>query len=347
MLYLNAGVHLHEKVLVAIDNALKGGNGIQTHRRAKTRRFVLHFLQRNEVLTQHGSLCAAPCSLGLGQRRLQRLNRYRHLEQFLLVHLQRTVPAAQCDTPVAIADNLDFLMAGRLDVQLDQNVLVVAYAGCFHFVEDFANQLRCALCLANAEDALALASTTADRLQAYPIFRVILGHLLHRLGQGFTQLVYCVEVHSFYIGSRQHEVGLVFQGDIRIIQLIQIRRQIIGGAERLQRGNVWMLLEQRQRGAVVDAGRHRNASFQGGALGFILEAGIVHGAGAGTNKIQPGLFHRSYHGLVFRHESVAGKYRVVAVVVGNADDLCDTLVALFLVRPGVIGHPVYTIRVGQ
>ncbi len=263
------------------------------------------------------------------------------------MHLQGTVAATQGDAPFAIADHLDFLVTGCFDVQFNENVFVVANPRCFHLVEDFPHQLRRAICLANTENTLALAAAAADCLQAHAVLRVILGHPLHSLGERCTQFVDCVEVHTLLVGSRQHGIRLVFQGDIRVIQLLVINRKVIGGTQGFQCGNVRVLLEQGKRSAVVDTRSNRYTRLQRRTLGFVLEAGIVHRTRAGANKVKAGTLHSRHHGLVFRHEAIAGENGVVAVVVGNTDDLRNALVAFFLVRPGVVRHAVDTIRVCQ
>jgi hypothetical protein len=97
----------------------------------------------------------------------------RHLEELLLVHLQGAVTTTEGDAPVAVADHLDLLVPGGLDVQLDEHVLVVTDARGLHLVEDLAHHLRGARRLADTEDALALAAAAADRLQAHPVGRIL------------------------------------------------------------------------------------------------------------------------------------------------------------------------------
>mgnify|MGYP003694275745 CR=1 FL=1 len=78
----------------------------------------------------------------LGDRVAQPLLGDRHLDQLLLVHLQRAVAAAQRHAPLAVAEHLDLVVARRLDVELDQHVLVVADAGRLHLGEDLAHRAR-------------------------------------------------------------------------------------------------------------------------------------------------------------------------------------------------------------
>ena len=56
------------------------------------------------------------------------------------MHLQRAVPATQRDTPITITDDLNFLVTGGFDIELDQHVLVIANAGRFDLIENLAYQ---------------------------------------------------------------------------------------------------------------------------------------------------------------------------------------------------------------
>ena len=55
------------------------------------------------------------------------------------MHLQRAVSAAQRDAPIAITNNLDFLMSGCFDIQLNQHIFVVTHAGCLDLIQDFSD----------------------------------------------------------------------------------------------------------------------------------------------------------------------------------------------------------------
>ena len=198
-------------MLVAIDDTLEGGHGVQAHSLAKTRGLLFHGLQRGEVLAQHPGLFLLATALGFGDSRLQGLHRHRHLEQLLLVHLQGAVAAAHAHAPHTIAYGLYFHVPGGLDVQLHQHVLVVADPGGLHLVEDFPHHFRGARGLADTQDALALATATADGLEADPVVGVLPGHLLDRLGEGVAQFRHRVEVYALVIGGRQYQVGLVLQ----------------------------------------------------------------------------------------------------------------------------------------
>ena len=110
------------------------------------------------------ALRASPAARARSAASRKPLLRDRHLDQLLLVHLQRAVAAAQRHAPLAVAEHLDLVVARRLDVELDQHVLVVADAGRLHLGEDLAHQPGHGGGV--GEDALPLAAAAADRLQA-------------------------------------------------------------------------------------------------------------------------------------------------------------------------------------
>ena len=67
----------------------------------------------------------------------------------------------------------------------------------------------------------------------------------------------------------------------------------------------------------------------------------------GPMKLEPGLFDGGNKLLVLGHEAVTGKDRVVAVVLGDLDDLVDPLDPLFLAGAGVVGDAVDAAGIGQ
>ena len=207
MLYLNSGIHLHEKVLITIDNTLKGRHRVQAYGLSETCRLGLHRVKRLDVLSEHRGFIGSPRLCRTRLSRLKRLTRHRHLEQFLLVHLQRAVSATQCDAPITIPDHLDLLMPGSFDIEFNKDVLVVTNARGLYFIENLANQLWRALGLTQRHDALPLAATAANGLQAHPVLRVLLAHLQHRLGQRLAEFVDGVEVYPLTITRGQHRLS--------------------------------------------------------------------------------------------------------------------------------------------
>ena len=64
------------------------------------------------------------------------------------------------------------------------------------------------------------------------------------------------------------------------------------------------------------------------------------GRGVGADELEAGLLDGGHKLFVLGHEAVTGKDRVVAVILGDLDDLVDPLDPLFLAGAGVVGHPV-------
>ena len=64
--------------------------------------------------------------------------------------------------------------------------------------------------------------------------------------------------------------------ELRVV--VQFHVEALLCTQRFQGAHVRVLLEQRQRGTVVDARCDGHPDLQGGTLGLILQAGIVHGA---------------------------------------------------------------------
>ena len=144
MLHLDARVHLHEVVAVALDDALEGRGGVELHGAAEALGLGLHALEHAEVAPSSAAAFAA-CPSACGRASIaarEPLLGDRDLDQLLLVHLQRAVAAAERDAPRAVAEDLDLVVARLLDVELDQHVLVVADAGRLHLGEDLAHQRR-------------------------------------------------------------------------------------------------------------------------------------------------------------------------------------------------------------
>jgi hypothetical protein len=58
------------------------------------------------------------------------------------VHLQGAVTPAQGNTPVAIAEKLNLVMPGLLDIELDEDVFIVSDPAGLDLVEDLEYQSR-------------------------------------------------------------------------------------------------------------------------------------------------------------------------------------------------------------
>jgi NAD(P)-dependent dehydrogenase (short-subunit alcohol dehydrogenase family) len=117
------------------------------------------------------------------------------------------------DGPLPVANHLYFLMPGGFDIQFHQHVFVITDAGGFHFVENFSHHLGGAGRFAYSKNSLPFSAATADRLQAYPVFRKINRHFGHCLGQGVAQLIDRIQIQTAFIRGRKHQVSLVLEAD--------------------------------------------------------------------------------------------------------------------------------------
>ena len=361
MLDLDTGVDFHEVVAVAVDDTFEGRGRIETDGETETGRFLLHPLQHVEIALQGLDFGFFPGRLGLGNRRRQPFLGHGDFEEFLLMHLQGAVAAAERDTPFAVTEELDLIVAGLLDIELDENVLVVADAVGLDLVEDFAHQRRRFRRRLEdhlfigilggeegaAENTLSLAATAADRLDAEAAARMLaeeFGNLDLHLG---AKLIDRVKIDPLGVGSHEDMIGEGLQREVGILEQGLVADQPFGIDEfdKIVAGRV--LLEQGPGGDVVDAGGDADIDGEGGAFRFVLLAGARLGPGTGADKLEPGRFDRRDEFFVFGHETVAGKDRIVVVIMSDTDDLIDALDALFLARPGVIGDAVDTARIGE
>ena len=79
------------------------------------------------------------------------------------MHLKGAIPPSQFDAPGTVANQLDFVVPCVLDVDFNQEILVVAWAGCLGFQEHFHHCIRCFFRLAYY--TLTFASPSADMFQ--------------------------------------------------------------------------------------------------------------------------------------------------------------------------------------
>ena len=71
MLDLNARVHLHEEMLIAIDNTFKRRDRIKTYRFTKASSLLLHCIKGLHVLRKHCGLTRSAGLLGALSRSLK------------------------------------------------------------------------------------------------------------------------------------------------------------------------------------------------------------------------------------------------------------------------------------
>ena len=174
--------------------------------------------------------------------------------------------------------------------------------------------------------------------------RVLLAHLQHRLGQRLAEFVDGVKVNTLAITRGQHRLRQRLQV---ICGRLAFELKAVLCDERGQRRLVGMLFQQSQGGAVINTGGDRDAGLQRCALGLIFEARLSHRTGARPDEIEPGALHRGHHLLVFGHEAVPGKNRVVTVGMRNGDNIGNALLSFFLGGAAVVGNPVHAARIRQ
>ena len=341
VLHLDAGVHLHEVVPLALDDALEGGRGVESHGHAEALRLGLHALEDPEIALEH-----------LRLRRLARAARLRDgvaqpflgdgdLDQLLLVHLEGAVAPPERDAPLAVAEDLDLVVARLLDVQLEQHVLVVAHAGGLHLGEDLAHEPGDLGGV--GEDALALAAAAADGLQAEAAARLLAQQALCLAPEGLAELVDRDQVDALRVRGLQHLRRQLRQRLRRIAERRHLESVRLRQAR--ERGVVGALAEQRPHGRVVDAGRHRHVVLDRRALRLVLGAGRGLRVRARTDEGEPGVLERAHERGILGHEAVAGEHGVVAVLAADPDDVGDPLLALLLGGARVVGHRMHEPRV--
>ena len=183
MLHLDPRIHLHEEVAEALDDALERGDAVETGGGSETLAFVLHSLQRSLVALQNEG------GLPGGELRfvLEKLLRERHLEELLLVHLHRAVTTAERQAPLAVADELDLVVARRLEVELDEEVPIRAGLDDLRLREDIYDR-GCDL-VGIAHHALALSTAATDVLEAHAVRGVVAPDLCTDLGRRLLQLL--------------------------------------------------------------------------------------------------------------------------------------------------------------
>src|SRR5690606_13629279 len=155
--------------------ALEGADVVELHRGAEALGLGLHADERGEVLLERLLTRGEARRAGRLDLLAEHLLGDRDLEELLLVHLQRAVAAAEAHAPGAVAHELDLVVARLLDVELDEDVLVVADARGLDLVEDLADERLGELGL--AQDALTLAAAAADGLEAHAAAGIVGEHL--------------------------------------------------------------------------------------------------------------------------------------------------------------------------
>ena len=327
VLHLDARVHLHEEVVVALDDALEGGDVVEADALAEAGGVRLHGGQGLAVLDEHLPVGGV---LGLLRGAREQLVGERELELLLLEHLDRAVAAAEGDGPIAVAHDLDLVVPGRLEVQLDQEVPV--RAGLHHLLlgEDVGHRGRG---LGGVrDDALALAAAAADALVADALAGVLLPDPIRLALGGLLQLLDRHELDRLRVAGEQELFGVVDELEVRV----PLELESVLGGERLQRLAVRHAVDERQGGHVVDAGDDRVAERAGELLRLVLGAGAAQDRRGGADEAKARGLDGFDEVRVLGHEAVAGEDVGVAVALADRDDLADPLELLLLARAHVV-----------
>jgi hypothetical protein len=335
VLDLDARVHLHEEVLVALDDRLEGRDAVEADRGAEALGLCLHAREHVAVDGQH--LDARGIALGRRDLGLEQLARERDLEQLLLVHLHRAVAAAERHAPLSVADQLDLVVARRLDVELDQEVAVAAGGydlGLRQHVHHRGGDLA-----GSGDHALALAAAAADVLVTDAALGMRLPDRLRLFERRSLQLLDRHQFDALRVAGLQQRLGVVLERGLGVVR----KRQPAALGERREARLVLRPREQRQRADVVDPRRDRVAELARELLGLVLGARAARDARRRADEAQPRLLDRLDELGVLGHEAVAREDVRVAVVPGDGDDLADALALLFLAGAHVVGNAVHVL----
>jgi hypothetical protein len=269
VLDLDAGVHFHEVVTIGLDDHLERRHAVELHRFAEGLALGLHAREHLAVVLERvDAALLADLLRGLDVDG-ELLVGERDLDQLLLVHLHRAVAAAEREAPLAVADQLDLVVARGLDVELDQEVAVRTSRGDLGLGEDIHH--RRAHLARLGDDALALAAAAADVLEAQAAALVVLPDLIAADRRFVLEVFDRHQLDELLVAGLQHGLGVLFQallgldlGDERVLL-----------HDLLQACKVLHLADQRQRRWVVDARRDRDLDAARELLGLVLRAGAV------------------------------------------------------------------------
>ena len=148
------------------------------------------------------------------------------------MHLQRAVTPTEGDGPLTVTEQLDLVVTSLLDIQLNENVFIVANAVGLDLKQNLANQLGRDLCCffdvgigrvllgqkRSAEDTLAFTSATTDRLETDPGAGVVLEHIetfFFNLGSEFIDRK---KINPFFIRSHEDVTGQVDKLDLLVCE---------------------------------------------------------------------------------------------------------------------------------
>ena len=255
------------------------------------------------------------------------------------MHLQRAIAATHGDAPLTVAEQLDLVVAGLLDVEFEQHVLVVADAVGLDLGQYLACQRRNLGSI--TEDALPLAAAAADRFQAKAAARLF-GQDSGGLGaQRFAQLVDRYQVDPLPIRCLQQRLRHLCQG--RLLAYLHVER--VRPCALRQCGAVRILRQQSAHRRVVHSRRHRHLVLDRGPLGLVLCARRRLRERARTNEAQSRFFEGTHELRILGHEAIPGEDVLVAVLFADRDDLLHARHAFVFGGAAVVRDGMHELRV--
>jgi hypothetical protein len=337
VLDLDAGVHLHEEVVEALDDVLEGRDAVEPRRLAEARALGLHALEGALVAPEHlGGGACRHCDLDVEQ-----LLGERYLEQLLLVHLHRAIPAPHGDAPLAVADQLDLVVARALDVELDQEVPVGAGGEHLDLGEDVHH--RGGDLFGLRHHALSLAAASAHVLEADAVARILAPDGAALLLGPALELLDRDELDPVRVARLEQRLRVLLLGERRVEADLEpvLASQLLEGLP------VRCAAREDPGRHIVHARDHGVAEPAGQLLGLVLRSGAADHPGRGTDEAETRRLDRLHELGVLGHEAVAGEDVGVPVGDGDLDDLPDAQLLLLLPGPHVVGYAVHVAREAQ
>ena len=199
------------------------------------------------------------------------------------MHLQGAIAAPQGDAPLTVTQQLNFVVAGLLDVQLDEDVFVVATPLAF-------TSLRISRTSPGASAAAAsicswvgslVTSREAPRIR-WPLpppppmalrrMRAR-GNFKHRGAFGLhlsTQLFNTEQVKTFVVGSKQNMIRQRLKGQAFIRKDLFVTGQVLGLGQRHQTVTGGVIFYQSPCRDIINPRCNGDVDLKSGALGFVF-----------------------------------------------------------------------------
>ena len=158
------------------------------------------------------------------------------------MHLQGAVTTTQRNTPFAVTQQLDLIVAGLFDIQLDQNILVFADSVCLDLVQYLANHGRSfSSGLGNrliiglfqcqqggSQKTLPFAAATTNSLDTEAALGILLKQLRHLSLYLGTQFINGKQIDTLGVGGHQDMIGQGLDGKLTVGQDLFIAGQSLG-----------------------------------------------------------------------------------------------------------------------